>query len=100
MPAHVIILGGTLAGAQAARRLAEAGLTVTLLNPSPFLGDDLPRHSDVWLPAVSDLLGALRDPAITVIPQASVEQISSHEEGFVLEVRQAPRYVDPARCTG
>lgn len=100
MADHVVVLGGTLAGVQAARRLAQAGLTVTILNPTPFLGDDVSREKSSWLPAVSDLLGALRDPGITVLPQSTVEAVERHEEGFRLAVTQAPRYVDPARCTG
>ncbi len=100
MAAHVVVLGGTLAGVQAARRLAEAGLTVTILNPTPFLGDDVSREKSAWLPAVSDLLGVLRDPGITVLPQTTLESVERHEEGFRLALAQAPRYVDPARCTG
>lgn len=100
MPAHVVVLGGNLAGVQAARRLAEAGLTVTLLNPTPFLGDDIPRERDSWLPAVSDLLEATLAPGITVMTQAAVTACTRGEEGFFLAVEQAPRYVDPARCTG
>lgn len=100
MPSHVVVLGGTLAGVQAARRLAEAGLTVTLLHPTPFLGDDVPRAGDSWLPAVSDLLEASRAPGITVISQAAVAAYTREGDTFHLVVQQAPRYVDPARCTG
>jgi NADPH-dependent glutamate synthase beta subunit-like oxidoreductase/coenzyme F420-reducing hydrogenase delta subunit/formate hydrogenlyase subunit 6/NADH:ubiquinone oxidoreductase subunit I len=100
MSFHVVVLGGTLAGVQAASRLAEAGLTVTLLNPTPFLGDDIPRERGTWLPAVSDLLEATRAPGITVLTQAAVTAYAHDEEGFHLAVEQAPRYVDPTRCTG
>jgi len=100
MPAHVVVLGGTLSGVQAARRMAEAGLTVTLLHPTPFLGDDIPREHETWLPAVSDLLEATRTPSINVLTQSTVTAYAHGQQGFHLTVEQAPRYVDPARCTG
>ncbi len=100
MPFHAIVLGGTLAGTQAARRLAEAGLNVTLLTVGPFLGNDVSRESSAWLPAAPEFLEAIRDPRITVITQAAVEQLTAEVDGYHLAVAQAPRYVDLARCTG
>lgn len=100
MPSHVVILGGTLIGARAARRLAQAGLDVTLLEPSAFLGNEVPRENSAWLPAVPEMLEALRDPRIHVLTQAALEGLRRVESGFQLDVVRTPRYVDPVRCTG
>ncbi len=100
VPSHAIVLGGTLAGARAARRLAEAGLTVTLLQPTPFLGGQVPQENVAWMPAVPALLEAIRNPGVTVLSRAIVESIAHDERGFHLQVQQMPRYVDPVRCTG
>ncbi len=100
MPAHAVVLGGALAGIQAARRLAQAGLHVTLLEPTPFLGGESPGDDVARMAGVPEMLEAMRDPRITVLTRATVENLAPNDGGFLLAVKQAPRYVDPARCTG
>ncbi|MGC8874996.1 MAG: FAD-dependent oxidoreductase, partial [Chloroflexia bacterium] len=99
MPSHAIVLGGTLAGVQAARRLAAAGLTVTLLEPSPFLGREALRGDPFWMAAIPDLLEATRDPRIRVLTQAEVREVARNGEQFLVRATVHPRYVDAARCT-
>ncbi len=98
-PSHVVVLGGTRAGVQAAHRLAAAGLQVTLLESSPFLGHDLPANASRRMSATSDLLEAMRDPAITVITQAVLQRAGREKGRLRLQVEAGPRYVDPTRCT-
>lgn len=99
MPSHVIVLGGTLVGVRAARQLAQAGLDVTLLEPSPFLGRDLSSALPNWMSSVPDLLEVMQDPHIRVVTQAVVNKVTPHQDRFHVQVTETPRYVDPARCT-
>ena len=100
-PHRAVVLGGTSAGVQAALRLAGDGFEVTLIDSSPFLGDLRPPSLSTWMADVPALLGVLHDRRITVLTQATVEEVVRREDGrFLLRVCQAPRYVDPERCTG
>jgi len=99
VPSRAIVLGGSLAGVRAARRLAAAGLTVVLLEPSPFLGRLVLRDAPDWMAAVPDLLEATRDPRLAVFTQAEVGQVVRQGEQFLVRATVHPRYVDPGRCT-
>ncbi|MBN1485890.1 MAG: FAD-dependent oxidoreductase [Chloroflexia bacterium] len=99
MSAHIVVLGGTLAGVRAARRLAAAGLEVTLLEPSPFLGGDLAGSLTDWMSAAPDLFEAAREPQIHLMTQSTVQNVARHPDGLQLVVQQEPRYVDLSRCT-
>ncbi len=100
-PRRAVVLGGTSAGVETALRLAASGLEVSLLEPSPFLGDKHPPDRSAWMAGVPTLLEALHHRRITVFTQAVVEDISRGEDGrFRLRVQQLPRYIDPERCTG
>lgn len=100
-PRRAVVLEGTPAGVEAALRLAGDGFEVTLLEPSPFLGNKHPPDRFSWMADVPALLEALHHKRITVLTQAVVEDISRGEDGrYRLQVQQLPRYVDPERCTG
>ncbi len=99
-PRRAVVLGGTPAGVEAALRLAGDGFEVTLLEPSPFLGDKHPPDRSTWMADVPTLLETLHHRRITVLTQAIVEDISQEDGRFRLQVQQLPRYVDPERCTG
>lgn len=100
VPSHAIVLGGNLAGVRAARRLAAAGLSVTLLEPSPFLGREALHNGPSWMAAVPELLEATHDPRIAVLTQAEVHEVLRQGERYLVRATVHPRYVDAARCTG
>jgi len=93
----VLIVGGSIAGVQAALDLANSGLEVYLAERSPFLGGDVAGMSQHLL--VSRLLEAVKHPNIKLLTQAEVTQLQGGRGGFQVEVQQHPRYVDMARCT-
>ncbi|MGC9023449.1 MAG: FAD-dependent oxidoreductase [Chloroflexia bacterium] len=99
-PRRAVVLGGTPEGIQAALQLAGE-FEVTLIEPSPFLGNPHPPSRSAWMAEVPAALEVLHHKRISVLTQTVVEDISRREDGrFRLQVQQLPRYVDPERCTG
>jgi NADPH-dependent glutamate synthase beta subunit-like oxidoreductase/formate hydrogenlyase subunit 6/NADH:ubiquinone oxidoreductase subunit I len=99
-----LIIGGSVAGLQAALDLADSGIKVHLVEPSPFLGSGgaaaIPRHL-----LNARLLEAAKHANVTVwtntrISRAEAELSQPGEAGrFRLELRRHPRYVDLTKCT-
>jgi len=97
MTKAVLVVGGSIAGVQAALDLADSGLEVYLVESSPFLGGDgagMLQH-----PLTSKFLEAVKHPNIRLLTQADVTQLQGEGTDFQVEVQQHPRYVDMARCT-
>ena len=89
-----LIIGGTLAGAQAAWDLAEAGLQVYLASRGPWLAvpeGDLDARA--WLLQVS------RHPNIRLLAPSSVDAVAVDDGGYRVAVRARSRFVDLTRCT-
>jgi NADPH-dependent glutamate synthase beta subunit-like oxidoreductase/NAD-dependent dihydropyrimidine dehydrogenase PreA subunit len=92
----VLIVGGSIAGLQAALDLANSGLEVYLVEKSPFLGDGAGTSQHLL---ASKFLEAVKHPNIQVLTQAEVIQLQGERGDFQVEVQQHPRYVDLAKCT-
>jgi len=98
MTKKVLIVGGSMAGVQAALDIANSGLEVYLVERSPFLEGD-----------TAIFLEAMKHPNIQVLTQAEVTPplfsppklggMKGGQSNFQVEVQQHPRYVDLARCT-
>jgi NADPH-dependent glutamate synthase beta subunit-like oxidoreductase/NAD-dependent dihydropyrimidine dehydrogenase PreA subunit len=98
MTKAVLIVGGSIAGLQAALDLANSGLEVYLVEKSPFLQGD-----------TAMFLEAVKHPNIQVLTQAEVTPplfsppklggMKGGQGDFRVEVQQHPRYVDMAKCT-
>lgn len=94
----VLIIGSSVAGLQAALDLADSGISVHLVERSPFLGnpvnEDVPRHL-----LNTRSLEIVRHPNITVWNNTHINQLEPEGNYFQVEVLQKPRYIDIARCT-
>ncbi len=99
MSNSVLILGGGMAGLQAALDLADSGVTVHLVEKSPFLAE----HEDAaGIPPHllnTRALEVLRHPLITVWNQSHLRQLEPDGGSFLVEIQQNPRGVDLSRCT-
>ena len=96
---RALIIGGSVAGLQAALDLADSGVAVHLVEGSPFLADstdtiEIPPHL-----LNTRALEVLRHPNITVWNQADVCQLKTDGDGFQVKILQKPRGVDLSRCT-
>jgi NADPH-dependent glutamate synthase beta subunit-like oxidoreductase/NAD-dependent dihydropyrimidine dehydrogenase PreA subunit len=97
-----LIIGGSAAGLQAALDLADSGIKVHLVEPSPFVGNRpargpaaaIPRH--VWN---ARLLEISKHTNITLWTNSHVTRVGGEAGGFHVELRRHPRYVDLNKCT-
>jgi NADPH-dependent glutamate synthase beta subunit-like oxidoreductase len=93
-----LIVGGSVAGLQAALDLADSGIEVHLVESSPFLGNGgtaaVPRHL-----LNARLLEISKHAHITVWTNTRVSRADGEAGRFHVEVRQHPRYVDLTKCT-
>jgi len=90
---EVLIVGSAEAGIRAALDVADAGLQVYLIEPSPFLGN----HRTGCQPALQ--LEAVKHPRITVWTDTTVNRLAGKGTNLRAEIRRWPRYVDAQKCT-
>jgi NADPH-dependent glutamate synthase beta subunit-like oxidoreductase len=100
---RIIVFGGDAAGVAAALQQAEAGMQVTLVEPSPSLGGELlpqTRIIDGDSPYLQPDLAALRNhPNIEVITNAQVVKSKSVNGKYSLQIRRSTPRVDMDKCT-
>ena len=98
----VIVFGGDPAGVAAALQQAEAGMQVTLVEPSPGLGGEcLPqtRIIDADSPYIRPDLEALRNhPNIQVITNAELVKTESADGKYRFRIKHHTPRVDPEKC--
>ncbi|MBC7248762.1 MAG: FAD-dependent oxidoreductase [Anaerolineae bacterium] len=94
MAREVLILGSDAAGLRAALDLADAGLQVHLVEPSPFLGGN---RKTSYQPGLR--LEAVKHPRITVWTNTTLTRLAGEGADLRAEVRSWPRFVDAQRCT-
>lgn len=94
---HATVIGGGIAGLRAASDLADRGITVTLIEKSPFLGgqlallDKIAPTRDKAAGLISDLAGkVLNDASITVRTCATVEKFEGYVGNFKLGIKRQP----------
>jgi NADPH-dependent glutamate synthase beta subunit-like oxidoreductase len=94
-----LILGGRPAGLQAALDLADCGLNVHLIEPSPFLGNGgsttVPGHL-----LSARMLEVAKHPRITLWTNTRLHSAKGQTDSLHVQLQQHPRYVDLAKCTG
>ncbi len=113
-----LVIGGGIAGIQAALDIADAGYPVYLVEREPSIGGrmaqldktfptldcssciltpkmvDVGRHPNIELMTYSEVV------SVAALDGAPPEESASPTRGFRVRVRKKPRYVDLDRCTG
>ncbi|MBM4284906.1 MAG: CoB--CoM heterodisulfide reductase iron-sulfur subunit A family protein [Deltaproteobacteria bacterium] len=105
--ARVLVVGGGVAGQQAALDAAALGLPVTLVEAGPSIGGVMARldktfpTNDCAMCILSPrMLEMARAPGIDILTLTRVRQIQGEPGDLQVMLSRRPRYVDEARCTG
>lgn len=104
----VLVIGGGIAGIEAALNLGDAGFKVLLVEKSPSLGGHMALLSKVFptLDCAScittpKMAAAAHHPNITLYTYSEVKEINKVKEGeFEVKILKKARYVDIDACTG
>jgi heterodisulfide reductase subunit A len=102
-----LIVGGGIAGIQAALEIANAGHHVYLVEKEPTIGGRMGQF-DKTFPTL-DCAACILTPKmvsvghrkdITLLTYSEVEGVSGYIGNFKIKVRKKARYVDAEKCTG
>jgi heterodisulfide reductase subunit A len=102
-----LIVGGGIAGIQAALDIANAGYKVYLVEREPSVGGHMIQldktfptldcSACILTPKMSDV-GS--HPNIELLAYSEVEEVSGYIGNFRVKIRKKARYVDEEKCTG
>jgi NADH:ubiquinone oxidoreductase subunit E len=103
----VMVVGGGIAGIQSSLDLADSGFKVYLLEETPAIGGTMAQldktfpTNDCAMCVISPKLVACgRHLNIDLITNSELEEVTGEAGNFEVRVKQKPRYIDPAKCTG
>lgn len=103
----VLVIGGGIAGIQAALDVAQAGYEVTLVEREPTIGGHMARL-DKTFPTLDcaaciltpKMVELAHHPRVRLLTCAEVESVEGVVGDFRVRVRRRARYVDESKCTG
>jgi heterodisulfide reductase subunit A2 len=103
---RAVVVGGGIAGIQAALDIAAAGHEVVLVEKEASLGGHMIQYSEVF-PTLDcpqcimtpKMVEAGQHPRITLMTYSEVESVSGSAGDFNVRVRRKPPFVDWQKCT-
>lgn len=104
---ETLVVGGGIAGIQAALELADAGYPVILVEREPSIGGHM-AQLDKTFPTLDcsaciltpKMVAVEQHPNITLLTYSEVEEVGGYVGGFVVRIRKKARYVTAETCTG
>src|SRR5574342_526383 len=103
----VMVVGGGIAGMQAALDLAESGFKVYLVETKSAIGGHMaqldktfPTNDCAMCTISPKLVEAGRHLNIDILTNTEVVGLSGEAGNFSARVRRKPRYIDPLTCVG
>jgi len=107
MTKPALVIGGGIAGVQAALDLADQGFKVYVVEKRPSIGGKM-SQLDKTFPTLDcaacimtpKMVDAARHPNIQLLPYSEVREVSGKAGDFVVKIVRKPRYVDETKCTG
>ena len=104
---RALIIGGGIAGMQAALDIADAGHQVTIVERKPSLGGKmvmldktfptLDCSACICTPKMAEVGG---HPNITIKTLSEVEEVNGYVGNFEVTIREKAKYIDYDKCTG
>ncbi len=109
VPIHpaTLVVGGGIAGIQAALEIANGGHQVYLVEREPSIGGHMAQF-DKTFPTLDcaaciltpRMVEAGEHPNIELLTWSEVERVDGYVGNFTVTIRKKPRYVDTELCTG
>ena len=104
---RAMVVGGGIAGIQAALDIADGGHEVILVEREPSIGGHMSQLSETF-PTLDcsqciltpKMVEVSHHPNITLYTYSEVEEVSGTVGDFSVRVKKKPRYVDPDLCNG
>ena len=104
---NALVVGGGIAGIEAALKLAEAGKKVYLVEKEPSIGGHMAQF-DKTFPTLDcaaciltpKMVQVGQHPNIELMTYSEVDEISGYVGNFKAKIRRKARYVDEGKCTG
>ncbi len=104
---RALVVGGGIAGIQAALDLANAGTPVVMVERDPSIGGHMSQLSETF-PTLDcsqciltpRMVEVAQHPLITLHTYSEVEKVEGYIGNFRVTVRKKARYVDISKCTG
>ncbi len=104
---RALVIGGGVAGIQAALDIADAGYEVILLEREPSIGGHM-AQLDKTFPTLDcsaciltpKMVDAAQHPKITLLTYAEVQKVNGFVGNFEVEILQKAKKVDHSKCTG
>jgi len=103
----ILVIGGGIAGIQAALDAAEQGATVYLVEREPSIGGHM-AMLDKTFPTLDcsaciltpKMVEASRHPNIKLLAYSEVQEVKREGKKFSVRLLKKPRFVDESKCTG
>ncbi|MBK7895943.1 MAG: CoB--CoM heterodisulfide reductase iron-sulfur subunit A family protein [Candidatus Promineifilaceae bacterium] len=104
---HTLVVGGGIAGIQAALEIADSGNKVYLVEREASIGGHMAQF-DKTFPTLDcaaciltpKMVTAGNHPNIELLTWSEVERVDGYVGNFTVTIKQKPRYVDTDLCTG
>lgn len=104
---NVMVVGGGIAGIEAALKLSATGKKVYLVEKKPSIGGHMAMFDKTFptLDCAACILtpkmsAAGKDPNITMLAYSEVTEVDGYVGNFKVKVKKKARYVDIDKCTG
>ena len=104
---RAMVIGGGVAGIQAALDIADGGIEVILVERAPSIGGKMAGLSETF-PTLDcsqciltpRMVDAGQHPKIKLYTWSEVEEVNGFVGNFEVKIRKKARYVDTTKCTG
>jgi len=104
---EALVVGGGIAGIEAALRIASSGKKVYLVEREPSIGGHMAKF-DKTFPTLDcaaciltpKMVQVGQHPNIELLSYSEVEEVSGYVGNFTVKVRKKARHVDVNKCTG